>query len=78
MTQTIQPRSRASLGETDKDLTLDKPKAEDNRELILKLFDNLNALYAKLSKLDYLLQRKSIERILYQKNSKGEGEKNEN
>jgi hypothetical protein len=75
MTQTTQLRSWASLGETDKDLTLDKPKAEDDRELILQLFDNLNTLYEKLNKLDYLLQRKNIERILYQKNK---GEKNEN
>jgi site-specific recombinase len=67
MTQTIQPRSLALLSETGKDLTIDKPEAEDNLSLLLQIFDNLNDLYEKLDRLRYVIQRKKIEQILCQK-----------
>ncbi|MDR2942102.1 MAG: hypothetical protein LBV17_05890 [Treponema sp.] len=55
MTRTVQPRSTPLLN---------KMEAEDNKILLLHIFDSLNNLYEKLSRLDYLMQRKSIEQIL--------------
>jgi hypothetical protein len=71
MTQTAQPRSWATLSEAGKDLTIQKPEPEDNRSLMLSVFDNLNSLCEKLSRLEYLLKRKNMEQFLYKK-SKGE------
>ena len=70
MTQTAQPRSWVTLNETGKDLSVQKPEEEDNWSLLLSVFDNLNNLCEKLSKLEYLLARMSIEQILYH-NGKG-------
>jgi hypothetical protein len=67
MTQTVQPRSWACLRETGNDLTINKPEAEDNVSLLLSVFDSLNDLNEKLNRLSYVLQRKNIEQILYQK-----------
>ena len=67
MTQTVQLRSGVTLCEADKDLTVQKPETEDNRSLLLSIFDCLNNLYENLNKLNYVLQRKNIERILYPK-----------
>jgi hypothetical protein len=58
MTQTVQPCSTPLLN---------KMEAEDNKILLLQIFDNLNNLYEKLSRLDYLMQRKNIEQILSRK-----------
>jgi len=74
MTQTTQPRSWATLSEAGKDLTIRKPEAEDNRSLMLSVFDNLNDLREKLSRLEYLLKRKSIEQILYPKGKEKQNE----
>ena len=74
MTQTTQPRSWATLSETGKDLTIRKPQTEDNRSLVLSVFDSLNELCEKLSRLEYLLKRKSIEQILYQKGKEKQNE----
>jgi hypothetical protein len=63
LTQTVQPRSWASLHDADKDLTINKPETEDNMGLLLQVFDSLNALCEKLSKLDYALKRKNMELI---------------
>ncbi|MDR2731125.1 MAG: hypothetical protein LBB81_09555 [Treponema sp.] len=71
MTQTTQPRSWANLSETGKDLNINKPVAEDNTRLLLSIFDSLNTLCEKLSRLDYVIKRKNIEQILYRK---GKGE----
>ncbi|MDR2923302.1 MAG: hypothetical protein LBU85_08180 [Treponema sp.] len=70
MTQTTQPRSWAVLSEARKDLTIKKPETEDNRSLLLSVFDSLNTLHEKLSRLDYVIQRKNIEQILYQNREK--------
>ena len=74
MTQTTQPRSWATLSEAGKDLTIGKPQTEDNRSLMLSVFDSLNELCEKLSRLEYLLKRKSIEQILYQKGKEKQDE----
>jgi hypothetical protein len=74
MTQTIQSRSCVSLREADKDFKKNIPETEDNRTLLLSVFDSLNNLNEIIIKLDYLIQRKSIEQILY---PKGKGKKNE-
>ncbi|MDR2924222.1 MAG: hypothetical protein LBU85_12890 [Treponema sp.] len=74
MTQTVQPRSWALLSEAGKDLTLDKSETEDNRELLLQVFDSMNNLYEKLSRLDYVVKRKKMEMQIYRES---EGEKSE-
>ena len=74
MTQTTQPRSWALLNNAGKDLNISKPETEDNKSLLLSIFDSLNELCEKLSKLEYVLTRKNIEKILY---PKGKEEKNE-
>ena len=67
MTQTTQPCSRITLNETRKDLTMQKPETEDNMSLLFSVFDSLNNLCEKLSRLEYLLTRRNIEQILYRK-----------
>jgi hypothetical protein len=71
MTQTIQSRSCVSLREADKDLNKKKPETEDNISLLLNIFDSLNNLYDKLSRLHYLIQKRNIEQILYRKGAGG-------
>ena len=61
MTKTIQQRSSASLNETVENLTVDKPKTEDNVDLLLQVLDSLNTLYERLNRLNYVIQRKNIE-----------------
>jgi hypothetical protein len=63
LTQTEQPRSLAFLHDAGKDLTIDKGETEDNMSLLLQIFDNLNTLCEKLSRLNYVLKRKNIELI---------------
>ena len=64
MTKTTQPRTwKIGLYETDKDLQKQKPEEEDNLSLFLLLLDNLNELYKKLSKLNYLIQKRNLEQM---------------
>jgi len=74
MTWTIQPRSAVSVNNIGKTLHKFESPADDNMRLLLSVFEGLNHLNEKLSRLDYLIQRKSIEKIICQK---GKGEKNE-
>jgi len=67
MTQTTQLRSWATLSEAGKNLTLKKSETDDNRSRVLLVFDALNDLSEKLSRLEYLIKRKNLEQILYQK-----------
>jgi len=67
MTQTIQLRSGVTLCEAVKDLTIQKSETEDSRSLLLSVFDCLNNLYEQLNRLNYTLQRRNIEQILYPK-----------
>jgi hypothetical protein len=58
MTQTIQPCSwKIALCVTDKDLPIQKPEAEDNKSLLLSIFDSLNKLYGNLNRLNYMIQK---------------------
>ena len=70
MTKTIQPNSTIYVME--KDLHIQKPETEDNKNLLLTLFDGLNNLCEKLNRLNYLIQRREIKRILF---PEGKGEK---
>jgi len=74
MTQTTQPCSGASLNKAGTDLTKDKPETEDNMSLLLSVYDSLNNLCEKLSRLDYVLKRKNMEQIINNQN-KGDKEK---
>jgi hypothetical protein len=72
MTKTIQAISwKTAIYITDKNLQIQKPKTEDNVNLILSILDGLNNLYEKLNRLNYLIQRRKIKQILYL-NGKGE------
>jgi hypothetical protein len=66
MTQTVQTRSCAYINEAEKTLKPNKLQKEDNMSLLLEVFDSLNDLYEKLNRLNYVIQRKNIEQILYQ------------
>ena len=70
MTQTIQPGSWATLSETKKNSN----QTEDNKKLLLSVFDSLTKLSETVNKLNYVIQRKKLEQILYQENKTG-GEK---
>jgi hypothetical protein len=65
ITQTTQHRSLASLSKAGKDLS--KKLEEDNIDLLLSILDSLNKLYEKLDRLNYEIQRRSIEHIFHQK-----------
>jgi len=69
ITKTTQPRSWILFSEAKKNLKTSKPETEDNMRLLLSVFDSLNNLNEKLSRLNYLLQRKKIEMILFKKTS---------
>ena len=63
MTQTTQPRSLAYLSEPEKTTNRSIPEAEDNITLLLSVYDSLNKLCERLSRLEYALKRKRIESI---------------
>jgi len=67
MTRTIQTRSYVTLNKAGKGVTAQTPETEDNRSLLLAVFDSLNKLYEKLNRLNYVIQRRNIEHILYPK-----------
>jgi len=71
MTQTIQPRSEVTLNKTEKDLN----QTEDNKKLLLALFDSMNKLTETVNRLNYVVQRKKLEQILYQEKMRGGGKK---
>jgi len=63
MAKTIQPRTwKTALYEQDKNYHIQEPKKEDNMSLYLSLLDNLNDLYKSLCRLNYLTQKRIIER----------------
>jgi hypothetical protein len=64
MTYTVQTRSRVSINEAGKDLTVNNPLKEDNVSLMLDVFDSLNKLCENLNRLNNMLQRKEMEYIL--------------
>jgi hypothetical protein len=70
LTQTEQSCLGAFLHEAGKDKAINKPEKEDNIDLLLNVFDELNTLYERLNKLNYVVKRKKIEQILNQKGEK--------
>jgi site-specific recombinase len=61
LTQTVQYCSWAFLNETG------KPETEENMRLLLSVYDSLNNLYERLSRLNYVIERKNLELSLYHK-----------
>ena len=70
MTQTVQPSSWATLSEMEKVLN----QTEDNRNLLLSVFDSLTKLSETVNKLNSVIQRKKLEQILFQENKKDESD----
>jgi len=68
--KTTQSSSLVTLSEPGKDLSINKGETEDNIDLLLSVFDSLNKLHEKLNRLNYEIQKKSLEQILH---SKGKG-----
>ena len=66
-TQTKQPRSLACFSELEKKPDKDTPETEDNMTLLLSVYDSLNKLCDRLSRLDYLLKKKNVVQISNQK-----------
>jgi hypothetical protein len=64
LTQTIQPLLPVSLNKEEKNQTISELDTEDNMSLFLHIFDDLNNLYEKLRRIDYLIERKNIELIV--------------
>jgi len=63
MAKTIQPRTwKTALYEPDKNYNIPKPKKEDNVSLYLSLLDDLNDLYKTLSRLNYFIQKRNIDK----------------
>ena len=58
MTRTIQFLSQPVI---EKPENIGKTEAEDNISLLLSVCDSLNKLHEKLNRLAYVLQRRSIE-----------------
>jgi hypothetical protein len=65
MSRTIQLRSWATLSEPCENLNEDKSEPEDNRKLLLTIYDNLNKLYEKLNRLNYIIEKRKLESYLY-------------
>jgi len=62
MTQTVQPRSGATLNEVEKDVA----QTEDNIKLLLSLLDSMNKLSETVNRLNYAVQRQKLEQTLLQ------------
>jgi len=67
MSRTIQLRSWATLSEPDDPPNEEKSEPEDNRKLLLAVYDNLNELYEKLIRLNYVIEKRKMEYYLYLK-----------
>jgi uncharacterized protein YukJ len=74
MTRTTQFHSQAVLNDTHQSIINAENGIEDNNRLLLSIADSMNDLCEKLSRLEYVLKRKNVERILY---PEGKGERNE-
>jgi hypothetical protein len=71
MTITAQQCSRAVINNTGTYITKAENDIEDNKCLLLSVADAMNKLCEKLSRLEYVIQRKNIEQFLY---PQGKGE----
>jgi len=67
MTKTMQPSSWALLSNAGENLNENKSdsEAENNKILMLSVFDSLDKLKVKLNRLDYLMKRREMEQNLY-------------
>jgi hypothetical protein len=74
MATTVQHRSCAVLDDTQKSITKAEDEIEDNNRLLLSTLDSLYKLGEKVSKLDYLIQRKAIEQFFYPKGKEKQNE----
>jgi len=74
MSRTIQLRSWATLYEPGDNQNENENEAEpeDNRKLLLAVYDNLNELYEKLIRLNYVIEKRKLEYYLYLKGIKEE------
>jgi len=70
MSRTEQSRSWATLSNAGEDLNENKQEPQDNKALLLSVFDSLNKLYERLNRLDYVLTKKLMEQELYPNNIK--------
>jgi hypothetical protein len=59
MTQIIQSYSCASLNEASKHLTIYKDETENNKKLLLSIFNKINKLNEVSIRLDYAMGKKS-------------------
>jgi hypothetical protein len=67
ITKTAQHRSLTTLNEAEKNLTINKPKTNDEEKIMLALCDSLNGLYDNLSMLSNAMEKKIMEHNLNQK-----------
>jgi len=67
MTQTIQPNSWVTLSNVEKELNL-----ENNKKLLLSVFDSLTKLSEAVNNLNHVVERKNLEQILFQEKNGGE------
>ena len=65
MTQTIQPNSGVTLGETEKEVN------ENNKKVLLSVFDSMTKLCEAMNNLNNVIQRKNLEQILSQEKTGG-------
>ena len=65
MSRTIQLRSWATLSEPEDAPNENESEPEDNRKLLLAVYDNLNELYEKLIRLNYVIEKRKLEYYLY-------------
>jgi len=72
MSRTIQFRSWATLSEPGEPKNENNSEPEDNRKLLLAVYDNLNELYEKLNRLNYVIEKRKLEYFLYLKGIKEE------
>ncbi|MDR0475656.1 MAG: hypothetical protein LBH43_18540 [Treponema sp.] len=63
MTTTAQHCSQAVLNDTQKSIAKAEDDNEDNNRIRLSIADSMNKLCEKLSRLEYVLKRKSIEQM---------------
>jgi hypothetical protein len=72
MSKTIQLSSWATLSEPGETPNENTAESEDNRKLLLEVYDNLNKLYEKLNRLNYVIEKRKLEYCLYLKGIKEE------
>ena len=75
MSRTIQLRSWATLSEPGETQNENNLEPEDNRKLLLAVYDDLNELCEKLARLNYVIGKRRLENYLYLNGIKEEEKK---